>query len=337
MKKIITLGEIMLRLSPPDRDKFLGTTSFQVNYGGGEANVSAALANYGVDAGFITKLPNNEIADSAIKHLKSFGVDTKNIVRGGERVGIYFLENGFSTRISKVIYDRKDSSISKALVSDFDMDKILKGWDVLHVSGITLGIGDNGFKIAKAFIIKAKELGLEVSFDFNYRHKLWTLTEASEKIKEILEYVDIAFAGHLDFKNILGFIPKNPKEEVDILEYYEDLYNQVYKKYKFKYIISSIRDVKSASKNGYRGVCFYNNKMYQSRVYDVEIIDRVGTGDAYTAGFLYGYAKKESVDFTLNFATASAVLKHTIRGDVTLATKDDVVELYRSENFDIRR
>jgi len=337
MKRIITLGEIMLRLSPPNRDKFLGSPSFQANYGGGEANVAVALANYGVETAFITKLPNNEIGDSAIKHLRSFGVNTRSIVRGGDRVGIYFLENGFSLRNSKVIYDRKDSAISTALVSDFEIESILKGWDILHLSGITLGISNNGFEISKAFIKKAKELGMEISFDFNYRSKLWSLEEAGKKIKEILEYVDIAFAGHLDFTNILGIVPEQTLNDIDIIEYYEDLYRKVNSKYNFKYIASSIRDVRSASNNSYTGICFDGDKIYRSKIYEVDIIDRVGTGDAYTAGFLCGYAMGKDIDYTLNVATASSVLKHTISGDVTLMKIDEVEKLFENDSLDVQR
>lgn len=337
MKKIITLGEIMLRLSPPNRDKFLGTPNFQANYGGGEANVAVALANYGVETAFITKLPNNEIGDSAVNHLRSFGVNTQAVIRGGDRIGIYFLENGFSLRNSKVIYDRKNSAISNALVSDFEIETILQGWDILHLSGITLGISSNGFEISKAFMKKAKELGMEISFDFNYRSKLWSLEDAGKKINEILEYVDIAFAGHLDFTNILGIVPEKSLEKSGILEYYEDLYRKVSSKYNFKYIVSSIRDVKSASNNTYTGICFDGNKIYRSKSYEVDIIDRVGTGDAYTAGFLCGYTMGKEIDYTINIAAASSILKHTISGDVTLAKIEDVEELFKNDSFDVQR
>ncbi|MGB6129710.1 MAG: sugar kinase [Psychrilyobacter sp.] len=337
MKKIITLGEIMLRLSPPNRDKFLGTPSFQANYGGGEANVAVALANYGIETAFVSKLPNNEIGDSAINHLRSFGVNTSSVVRGGDRVGIYFLENGFSLRNSKVIYDRKDSAISTALISDFEIESILKGWDILHLSGITLGISNNGFEISKAFMKKAKELGMEISFDFNYRSKLWSLEDAGKKIHEILKYVDIAFAGHLDFTNILRIVPEQPLEKIDLLEYYKDLYQKVNSKYNFKYIVSSIRDVKSASNNTYAGICYDGKTIYRSKSYEVDIIDRVGTGDAYTAGFLCGYAMQKEIDYTINIATASSVLKHTISGDVTLVKLAEVEELFKKDSFDVKR
>ncbi|MGB6128784.1 MAG: sugar kinase [Psychrilyobacter sp.] len=337
MKKVITLGEIMLRLSPPNRDKFLGASNFCVNYGGGEANVAVALANFGIETGFISKLPNNEIGDSAINHLRSFGVDTKSVVRGGERVGIYFLENGFSVRNSKVIYDRKDSAIATAKVSDFEIESILKGWDILHVSGITLGISNDGFEFSKAFMKKAKELGMEISFDFNYRSKLWSLEEASAKIKEILQYVDIAFAGHLDFTNILGITPTKLMKEIDIITYYKDLYPKVKKKYGFKYIVSSIRDIKSASNNTYKGICYDGQSIYQSKSYEVEIIDRVGTGDAYTAGFLCGYAMERDTLNTVNIAAASSVLKHTILGDANLVKLDEVENLFKNDSFEIVR
>lgn len=337
MKKIITLGEIMLRLSPFNRGKFLGASSFQGDYGGGEANVAVALANYNIKTAFVTKLPDNELGDSAINHLRRFGVNTDYIVRGGERIGLYFLENGFSLRKSKVIYDRKNSSIATATVSDFEIENILKGWDILHISGITLGISDSSFDVAKAFMKKAKELNMEISFDFNYRSKLWSLEKASVKIDEILKYVDIAFAGHLDFIHILGIIPNKEKKDTDIIEYYKDLYKKVNSIYNFKYIVSSIRDVKSASLNYYKGICYYENKLYESSSYKVDIIDRVGTGDAYTAGFLYGYSMNKDIDYTVKFATASSVLKHTISGDASLSTVEEVEELFENEVFDVSR
>ena len=337
MKKIITLGEIMLRLSPPNNNRILGIQNFQVNYGGGEANIAVALANYGIPTSFITKLPDNSLGNSAINHLRSFGVSIDSIIKGGNRIGIYFFENGYSIRNSNIIYDRENSSIANANINEFNIEDILKGWDILHVSGITLGISQNGFEISKAFMKKAKEMGLEVSFDFNYRSKLWSLEEASIKIKEILKYVDIAFAGHLDFTNILGITPTTPLNATNIMEYYSDLYPKVMKEYNFKYILSSMRKVKSASNNTYTGLCFDGNKILKSKTYSIDIIDRVGTGDAYTAGFLCGYAKDMDLNYTLEFATASSVLKHTIPGDVTTMNIKEVESLFQDNNFEVSR
>lgn len=340
MKKIVTLGEIMLRLSPQGRDRILGANSFDVNYGGGEANVAAALAQFGIEAKFVSKLPDNELGDSAIKHLRGLGVDTSAVVRGGERIGIYYLENGFSVRNSMVVYDRAGSSFATATVEDFNIDEILKGYDMLLVSGITLGLSEDGFKIGKAFMERAKELGMEVAFDSNYRAKLWTLEEAGAKITQIIGLVDIFFAGHLDFRNILGFTPNKDEETDGILPYYQDLYEQVIAKYSnLKYIVSSARTVKSASKNIYNGMIFNSStkEILTSKKYDLDIVDRVGTGDSYTAGSLYGFAAGKSAQYTVDFAASSAALKHTIAGDANLVKVKEVEALFKSNSFDVAR
>lgn len=339
MKKVISLGEIMLRLSPKNRDRILGSQSLEVNYGGGEANVTCLLAQLGIETKYVSKLPDNYLGDSAINHLRGFGIDTTSIIRSGNRIGIYFLENGFSVRNSSVIYDRAHSAFSMATIKDFEIDKILNGYDILLTSGITLGLSDNGFLIGKAFMKRAKELGLEVAFDFNYRGKLWTLQEARDKISQILEYIDIVFAGHLDFTNILNFTSVKTIEVDGFDEYYIDLCNQVSKKYNFKYIASSIREVKSASRNIYNGILYnsFTKTIIKSKKYDISIVDRVGSGDSFTAGLLYSYIKNKDDQYIIDFASASAALKHTISGDTNLVKVSEIEGLFKSNNFDVFR
>ncbi|WP_078414284.1 sugar kinase [Priestia abyssalis] len=337
MKKVITFGEILLRLSPPGHSKIIKTPLFEVNYGGSEANVAASLSQYGISTSFVTKLPEHDLGDAAINKLKEYGVNASHISRGGNRIGIYFLENGYSVRPSKVVYDRKGSSIAEATINDFDVDVIFKDQDLFHLSGITLGISEESFQLAKTFIKAAKERGLKVSFDFNYRSKLWPLVQAKEKFEQILKYVDIVFAGHLDFTNILEMKPEKSLEETDIIHYYEDLYSKIYEKYPFEYIVSSIRDVKSASRNHYQGIIYDGKEIYQSREYAIDIIDRVGTGDAYTAGFLYGYLSNKENSYKVEFAAAAAALKHTIPGDMMISTVEEVENLFNSASFHVQR
>jgi 2-dehydro-3-deoxygluconokinase len=336
-KKVVTLGEVLLRLSPPGNQRIINSSSFDVNYGGAEINVAVNLSILGVNTTAITKVPDNEIGEAAVRHIESFGVNTSYIARGGERLGIYFLENGFSLRSSKVIYDRKHSSISKASVSEFDVDAIFSGVSLFHVSGITLGLSPEALELGEYFMKKAKEKGITVSFDFNYRSKLWSLNEAANGIERVLKYVDIAFAGYLDFINILGFHSEESCFEENILNCYKDLYPKVMEKYGFKYIVSSARKVVSASKNIYKGIVFNGKEMLVSREYEVDIIDRVGSGDAFTAGFLYGYLAELDDSYKVEFAAASAALKHTILGDVNLVTKDEVEKLFKGVSYDVGR
>ncbi|MED1438348.1 sugar kinase [Aeribacillus composti] len=336
MKKVVTLGEVLLRLSPPGRNKIIGSSIFEVNVGGSEANVAVALSQFGIDTSLITKLPDNELGDVAINKLREFGVNTTYIVRGGDRIGIYFLENGYSFRPNKVLYDRKNSAMSKAKIKEFDLDQIFMDRDLLHVSGITLGISEEGFQLGKALIQAAAKRGLKVSFDFNYRSRLWSIDQAREKFEQVLKYVDIAFAGDFDFINILGIEPDKSLEN-DILVYYEDLYSKVQKKYNFEWIVSSVRSVESASRNDYQGIIYNGKEFYYSNTYSIDIIDRVGTGDALTAGFLYAYLSNKNNEYKVQFATASSALKHTIPGDMLVATIEEIENLFMIGSFTIQR
>lgn len=337
MGRVVTLGEVLLRLSPPNRNRLVDSRTLEVNYGGSEANVAVALSQYGVETALVTKLPEHELGDAAIHTLRGFGVDVSHVVRGGDRLGVYYLENGYSIRPSKVIYDRKHSSIAQARIDEFDLDEIFAGRDLFHVSGITLGISESSFQLAKACMEKAKETGLKVSFDFNYRSKLWSLEEATKKFEQVLEYVDIVFAGHLDFTNILGIKVDERFAKNDIQDYYENLYRKVHVRYPFTFIASSIRSVESASRNRYQGLIFDGKDIYASQAYTVDIVDRVGTGDAFTAGFIYSYLTGQDEQYKVEFATASAALKHTISGDTVAATPAEVERLFKTGEFRLQR
>ncbi|MGO1820410.1 MAG: PfkB family carbohydrate kinase, partial [Senegalia sp. (in: firmicutes)] len=248
-KKVITMGEIMLRLSTPGYKRFVQSESFDVTYGGGEANVAVSLANYGLDAHFVTKLPNNPIGQSAINHLRRFGVDTDYIARGGERVGIYYLEAGASMRPSKVVYDRANSAIAEASISDFDFDSIFEGAKWFHFSGITPAISKESRLLTEAALKAAKKHGVTVSVDLNYRKKLWTEEEAKETMTKLMEYVDVCIGNEEDAEKTLGFKPGETdvtKGELE-LDGYKSIFKQMKEKFGFKYIASTLRESYSAS------------------------------------------------------------------------------------------
>lgn len=336
MKKVITLGEILLRLSPNGYNRLEEMHNLEVNFGGSEYNVAAALSGYGANVSFVTKLPNNDIGEAAKKQMNRYGVDTSNVIRGGDRMGIYFLESGYSIRSTKVIYDRQNSSMAKLSNSEFDVDRILDGADIFHVSGITLGISEEAAKLAKLFIIKAKEKNIKVSFDFNYRSKLWTLKDATIKYKEILPYVDILFGNHLDFCNLLELKIKN-LDEVNLKSYYQMLFTKMNEIYHIDYFVTSIREMITASKNDYQGVLYHQNQMYFSKKYALDIVDRVGTGDAFTAGFIYSYLTNMKAEEKIEFAVASGAYKHTIPGDITVAKVEEIEKLVKNESVGVQR
>lgn len=272
MKKVITLGEILLRLSPNGYNRLEEMQNLEVNFGGSEYNIAAALSGYGVNVNFVTRLPNNDIGEAASRQMNRNGINTSNVIRGGDRIGIYYLEGGYSIRPTKVIYDRKYSSMATLNISEFDVEHILEGTDVFHVSGITLGISEEAAELAKIFMKKAKERNIKVSFDFNYRSKLWTLEDATVKYKEVLPYADILFGNHLDFCNFLELKPENINE-VELKSYYQNLYAKMAEVYDVSYIVTSIRNEKTASNNDYQGILYHEDQIYFSKKYSIDIIE----------------------------------------------------------------
>lgn len=290
MKKVVTLGEIMLRLSTPRFERFVQAESFDVVYGGGEANVAVSLANYGFDSCFVSKLPKNDIGQAAVNHLRRFGVNTKFIERGGDRVGIYYLESGASMRPSKVIYDRAHASISEAEVSDFDFDEIFKDADWFHFSGITPALSEKAAILTEEALKTAKKYGVTVSVDLNYRKNLWTPARAKEVMTHLMQYVDVCIGNEEDAEKVLGFKPGETDVTSGELELagYKNIFEQMKEKFGFKYVISSLRESYSASDNGWSACAYDGTEFYQSRKYDVRIVDRVGGGDSFASGVIYG-------------------------------------------------
>lgn len=329
MAKIVTIGEIMLRLSTPGNSRFVQSDKFDVNYGGGEANVAVSLQNYGNEAFFISKVPANEIGQAAINSLRRFGVHTDYVSRGGERLGIYYLETGCSLRPSKVIYDRAHSSISEATPADFDFDAIFAGADWFHWSGITPALSKNTAECIRQACIAAKKAGVTISCDLNYRKKLWTPEEAQGVMRPLMQYVDVCIGNEEDAEMCLGFRPdadvENGRTDADG---YKDIFRKAIEEFGFKYVVSTLRESYNASINGWKAMTYDGKEFYVSRHYDLKpIVDRVGGGDSFSAGLIHGLASGRPLHWALEFAVAASALKHTIPGDVNMVSVSEVESL----------
>lgn len=329
MAKVVTLGEIMLRLSTPGNTRFVQSDSFEVVYGGGEANVAVSLANYGHEAYFVTKLPTHEIGQSAVNALRKYGVSDKYIARGGDRVGIYYLETGASMRPSKVIYDRANSAIALANPEDFDFDAIMEGADWFHWSGITPAISDKAAELTKLACEAAKRHGVKVSVDLNFRKKLWTSAKAQTIMRPLMQYVDVCIGNEEDAELCLGFKPNANVEKGETgAEGYYTIFKQMKEEFGFEYVVSTLRESFSASHNGWKALIYNGEEFYQSKRYDIEpIIDRVGGGDSFSGGLIHGLLTKETQVEALEFAVAASALKHTIPGDFNLVSTSEVEAL----------
>ncbi|HHU74912.1 MAG TPA: sugar kinase [Clostridiales bacterium] len=333
MKKAVTLGEIMLRLSTPGYQRFVQADSFDVVYGGGEANVAVSLANYGYEAYFVSKLPKNEIGQAAINSLRKFGVKTDYIARGGERIGIYYLETGASMRPSNVVYDRAHSSIAEADMKDFDFDEIFKNAAWFHFSGITPALSDSAALLTEEALKAAKKNNVTVSVDLNYRKKLWSPEKAKEVMTRLMQYVDVCIGNEEDAHLTLGFKPGQTDVTSGELELagYKDIFKQMIDKFGFKYVISSLRESHSASDNGWSACAFDGNEFYHSRKYEIRIVDRVGGGDSFASGVIYGLLEGKNFKDALEFGVAASALKHTIHGDFNLVTVEEVETLLKGD------
>ena len=310
-KKVVTLGEIMLRLSTPDFKRFVQADTFDITYGGGEANVAAALCNYGLNGTFVTKVPNNPIGQSAINHLRRYGVDTQFIVRGGERLGIYFLETGASMRASQVVYDRSHAAISEVEISEFDFDKIFEGADWFHTTGITPALSDKAAALTEAALKAAKAKGITTSIDLNYRKKLWSKEKARDVMTKLCQHVDVCIGNEEDADTTLGFKAKDTdvtKGELN-LDGFKDVFKQMKDKFGFKYIASSLRESHSASDNGWSALVYDGNEFYHTKKYEVRIVDRVGSGDSFASGFIYGLVTGMPMPEAAEFGVAASAIK----------------------------
>ncbi|HOB36768.1 MAG TPA: sugar kinase [Candidatus Avimonas sp.] len=329
MKRIVTFGEIMLRLAPKGYTRFVQADCFEATYGGGEANVAVSLANYGMDAAFVTKLPKNEIGQAAINSLRRYGVDTSKIVRGGQRVGIYFIEKGASQRPSKVIYDRAGSAISRADSSDFDWKQILSGADWFHFTGITPALGSNVAAICMDACKAAKEKNITVSCDLNYRKNLWSREEAGRVMGELMPYVDLCIANEEDAYDVFGI--KAESTDVYAGKVNHEAYREVAKKladrFGFEKVAITLRGSISASDNNWAAMLYDGKDYCFSRNYHIHIVDRVGGGDSFGAGLIYALLSGSDSQSALEFAVAASCLKHTIEGDFNHVSVEEVQRL----------
>lgn len=328
-KRVITFGEIMLRLAPEGYYRFIQATSLGATYGGGEANVAVSLANYGLDAAFVTKLPTHDIGQAAVNEMRRYGVDVSHIVRGGDRVGIYFLEKGASQRPSKVIYDRAGSSIATATTADFDWDQIFEGADWFHFTGITPALGPNVAAICEEAVKAAKARGITVSCDLNYRKKLWTRQQAGETMGKLCQYVDVCIANEEDAKDVFGIEAANTDITGGKLDHkgYESVARQLADRFGFRMVAITLRTSISASENNWAGMLFDGEQCYFSREYNMKIVDRVGGGDSFGAGIIYGCLSGKAPADVLAFAVAASCLKHTIEGDINHVSVSEVETL----------
>ncbi|MCR8743832.1 sugar kinase [Romboutsia lituseburensis] len=331
---ILGFGEIMLRLTPSNNQKIMQVNSFDATYGGGEANVVCSLANFGHKTKYVTKVPNNSLGDKVIRDLKSYNVDTSDILQGDGRLGIYFLEIGHGLRSTEVIYDRKYSSISMTNKNEFDIEKMLEDVKLVHLSGITPALSKELYDLTIDIAKFAKKTDILVSLDSNYRAKLWSLENAKEFLEEILPYVDIAFLGNLDMTNILKYESK----KIGYEESLKDLYEKLFKKYpNLKYAACTKRSVNSINNNSLKGYLFDKENLHVSNEYNFDILDRVGGGDAYTAGILHGILDNLNSRETVEFGTCASVLKHSIRGDINLVDRKSVSSLIEEGLQNIKR
>lgn len=328
-KKVITFGEIMLRLAPEGYYRFLQAESFGATFGGGEANVAVSLANYGFDAKFVTKLPAHEIGQAAVNSLRKYGVDTSFIARGGSRVGIYFLEKGASQRPSKVIYDRAGSSIAEASASDFDWKEIFSGADWFHFTGITPALNDTVADICLEACKAAKEAGLTISCDLNYRNKLWSKEKAGKVMGEICKYVDVCIANEEDAADVFGIKAADTDVTTGTVNHegYKDVARQLADRFGFSKVAITLRESLSANDNNWSAMLYDQTGYYFSKKYKMHIVDRVGGGDSFGGGLiaasLRGYDSLQMIEF----AVAASCLKHSIEGDFNMVSMDEVLKL----------
>lgn len=324
--RVVTFGEIMLRLAPPGYTRFVQTETFGATYGGAEANVAVSLANYGIETSFVTKLPAHEMGQGAVNALRRFGVHTGYIVRGGSRIGIYYLEKGASQRPSKVIYDRQHSAIAEAAPSDFRWNEIFKGASWFHFTGITPALSAKTVQLCRDACAAAKALDLTVSCDLNYRKKLWSKEQAREVMQELCGFVDVCIANEEDIADVFGIIPRNTDVYSGKLnrEYYEEAAVALTQRFGFKTVAITLRESLSASDNNWSALLYEDGKAYHSKKYAVRIIDRVGGGDSFSAGLIYASLNQYQPQEKLAFATAAACLKHSIEGDFNAVSADEV-------------
>lgn len=336
--KFITIGEVLLRLSPPNFEKIRMANSFTINYGGAEANVAAGLSNMGVDSTLFTVVPNNSIGKSAIRFLRTNDVHMSKAVYAGDRMGIYYLEEGYAVRGSKVIYDRANSSFANYDYSQIDFKELLKDFDWLHLSGITPALSRNCRDMIRMALEAAHELGLIVSFDGNYRSALWGWQEARDCITEYLPYVDVLIG--IEPLNLLGPDGVDLKDGMSMQPSFKEqdkIFKALHEKYNFMAIGRHVRYVHTGSENSLKAYFWYDGQTYESKTFRFTILDRVGGGDAFASGLIYGLMDKMDPKDCVDFAVATSVIKHTIHGDFNITDDKSAILKLMKQDFEIKR
>ena len=332
-QKVVTFGEIMTRYTAPDYKRFEQCDNLDFTFGGGEANVAVAVTNYGLQGEFVTKLPDNAWGQAAINSLRRYGVKTDNIVRGGDRIGTYYVEMGAAMRPSQVLYDRAHSAIAEASVDDFDFDAILDGATWFHTTGITPALSDNCAELTLRALKAAKAKGITTSIDLNFRKKLWTSEKAQSIMPGLCEYVDVCIGNEEDAEKTLGFKAEATdvtKGELNV-EGYKDVFKKMKDKFGFKYIATTLRESFSAFDNGWSAAVYDGKDFYHTRKYNIHIVDRVGGGDSFASGFIYGLIAGKSMSDAAEFAAAASALKHTIPGDFNHVSVSEVENLLKGD------
>lgn len=334
MKRVVSFGEILLRLSAPGYTKLFQKDSLDATFCGGEANVAVSLAIFGLDSAFVTKLPEGPVGQAATNSLRYFGVDTGDIAYGDGRMGLYYLEKGASQRPSKVIYDRAYSAIAQATKDDFDWDKIFEGADWFHWTGINPALSDSLIDICMEACKAARERGITVSCDLNYRKNLWSCEKALSVMTKLMPYVDVCIGNEEDADKVLGIRPADNDVESGKLNKagYKSVAKEICEKFGCKYVAFTLRESYSASVNGWSGMLYdaSQDESFYSKKYDIQIVDRVGGGDSFTAGMIYSLITGKGPQDAIEYAIAASCLKHTIEGDYNRNTVADVENLIRS-------
>lgn len=332
MNKVVTFGEVMMKLSPDGYGRFLQSRQFNVEYSGAEANVAVSLSNFGISTGFVSAVPDNELGNAAVNALRQFGVDTSFVIRRGERLGLYFAEKGASQRPSKVIYDRGYSAISCAQKNDFDWDAIFDGASWFHFTGITPALSESLAEICLEACKMAKSKGLIVSCDLNYRSKLWDQEKAREIMSLLCEFVDVCIANEADAHDVFGISAKKTDVEKGLIDEvsYTEVARQLAERNNFQTVCITLRESISASDNNWSAILYEKGATCRSKKYAIHIVDRIGGGDSFAAGLIYARLNHFDSQHTLDFAVAASCLKHTIEGDFNLVSVEEVENLVNS-------
>jgi 2-dehydro-3-deoxygluconokinase len=333
VSRVVTMGEMMIRLMPRGHLRLEQATSFDAFYGGDESIVAVSLARFGIDTAYVTKLPDNPLGRAALNHLRSHGVNTGFIAIGGERLGANYYETGAAVRPSRVLYDRKHSAIAEASLSDFDFDRIFEKAEWFHVSGITPALSDKTAALTEEAMATARQHGMTVSVDLNYRKKLWSPAKAREVMTGLMKYVDVCIGNEEDAEVTLGFKPADTdiyKGELSV-EGYKDMFRRMKERFGFKYVGSTLRESRSASDNVWSVLVYDGKDFCHSRKYNLHLVDRGGGGASFAAGLIYGLITAKTLEETAEFAAAASALKQTMLGDFNLATVGEVMELVKGD------